>query len=55
MPYRMYEGLIRGLEAPRRLVLNYSGESTCYPELIPAIRLARSSGAWLSWSPPFLP
>jgi len=45
MPYKLVESLLGQLSAPRTLLLNYSGESTVYPELIPAIRLARSTGA----------
>ena len=45
MPFALYEKLVRGLEDPRRLVLNYSGESTLYPDIVEAIRLARDQGA----------
>jgi MoaA/NifB/PqqE/SkfB family radical SAM enzyme len=45
MPYALFEALVRQVSDPRTLLLNYSGESTVYPELIPAIRLARSTGA----------
>ncbi len=38
---------MRSLVDPRRLVLNYSGESTYYPDLLPAIALARSVGAYV--------
>jgi len=37
--------LVRQVQNPRKFLLNYSGESTVYPELIAAIRLARSTGA----------
>jgi radical SAM protein with 4Fe4S-binding SPASM domain len=47
LPFPIYESLVRGLADPRRLILNYSGESTVYPELIPAIQLARSAGAYV--------
>ncbi len=47
LPFALYESLVRALVDPRRLVLNYSGESTVYPELIPAIRLAREVGAYV--------
>jgi GT2 family glycosyltransferase/MoaA/NifB/PqqE/SkfB family radical SAM enzyme len=47
LPFPVYKSLVRSLVDPRRLVLNYSGESTYYPELIPAIRLARSTGAYV--------
>ena len=45
MPYVLFESLVRQVSDPRTFLLNYSGESTVYPELIPAIRLARSTGA----------
>ena len=45
MPFPLFESLVRQVDGPRRFLLNYSGESTVYPELIPAIRLARSTGA----------
>jgi radical SAM protein with 4Fe4S-binding SPASM domain len=45
MPYALFEALVRQVSDPRTFLLNYSGESTVYPELIPAIRLARSTGA----------
>jgi GT2 family glycosyltransferase/MoaA/NifB/PqqE/SkfB family radical SAM enzyme len=32
---------------PRKFVLNYSGESTVFPELIPAIQAARTTGAYV--------
>ncbi len=47
LPLACFEGLIRELVDPRTIVLNYSGESTCYPDLMPAIRLARDAGAWV--------
>ncbi len=47
MPYPLFESLVRQLSDPRTLLLNYSGESTVYPDLIPAIRLARSTGAFV--------
>lgn len=45
MPYGLFEALVRQISAPRTFLLNYSGESTVYPDLIPAVRLARSTGA----------
>src|ERR1041385_5825480 len=45
MPYAVFESLVRQVEDPRTFLLNYSGESTVYPDLISAIRLARSTGA----------
>lgn len=45
LPFDIYGQLIRALRYPRTVILNYSGESTVYPELIPAIRLARNAGA----------
>jgi radical SAM protein with 4Fe4S-binding SPASM domain len=47
MPYALFESLVRQVASPRIFRLNYSGESIVYPELIPAIRLARSSGAFV--------
>jgi MoaA/NifB/PqqE/SkfB family radical SAM enzyme/GT2 family glycosyltransferase len=47
LPFPVYEALIGQLVDPRTLILNYSGESTVYPELIPAIQLARSAGAFV--------
>jgi len=43
----LYRRLVHSLVDPRRLLLNYSGESIYYPELIPAIELARSRGAFV--------
>src|SRR5215469_4218913 len=45
MRYALFESLVRQVSSPRVFLLNYSGESTVYPHLIPAIRLARSTGA----------
>ncbi|MBV8844415.1 MAG: glycosyltransferase [Bryobacterales bacterium] len=45
MPYALFQSLVEQVRFPRKLLLNYSGESTVYPELIAAIRLARSTGA----------
>jgi radical SAM protein with 4Fe4S-binding SPASM domain len=45
MPYELFESLVRQISDPRTFLLNYSGESTVYPDLIPAVRLARSTGA----------
>jgi MoaA/NifB/PqqE/SkfB family radical SAM enzyme len=45
MPYGVFEALVAQVERPRKFLLNYSRESTVYPNLIPAIRLARSTGA----------
>jgi GT2 family glycosyltransferase/MoaA/NifB/PqqE/SkfB family radical SAM enzyme len=45
MPYRLFKSLVSQVEDPRTFLLNYSGESTVYPDLIPAVRLARSTGA----------
>ncbi|MBN9661658.1 MAG: glycosyltransferase [Acidobacteria bacterium] len=47
LPFPVFEKLLRSLVDPRRLILNYSGESTYYPDLIPAIQLARSLGAYV--------
>ncbi len=45
LPFPLYVSLLDHLIDPRKFILNYSGESTLYPELIPAIRKARSAGA----------
>jgi len=45
MRYELFESLVAQVVDPRKFLLNYSGESTVYPHLIPAIRLARSTGA----------
>src|SRR6185312_5922178 len=45
MPFALFESLAEQVVDPRKWLLNYSGESTVYPHLIPAIRLARSTGA----------
>ena len=47
LPFPIYQRLIDCLVDPRKLVLNYSGESTYYPELIPAIELACARGAFV--------
>jgi MoaA/NifB/PqqE/SkfB family radical SAM enzyme/GT2 family glycosyltransferase len=47
MPYDLFESLVGQVHDPRTFLLNYSGESTVYPELLPAIRLARSTGAFV--------
>src|SRR5262249_25124484 len=39
LPFGLYEELIGDLSDPRRILLNYSGESTGYPKLIPAIKV----------------
>ncbi|MBI3278500.1 MAG: glycosyltransferase [Acidobacteria bacterium] len=45
LPFTVYTSLLNALMDPRRLILNYSGESTLYPELIPAIQETRATGA----------
>ena len=45
MPYGVFESLAGQISDPRMFCLNYSGESTVYPEIVPAIRLARATGA----------
>jgi MoaA/NifB/PqqE/SkfB family radical SAM enzyme len=45
LPFWQYQRLLSDLDAPRKLLLNYSGESLVYPHLIPAIRLGRERGA----------
>jgi GT2 family glycosyltransferase/MoaA/NifB/PqqE/SkfB family radical SAM enzyme len=45
LPFPVFESLVRQVQDPRKFLLNYSGESTVYPDLIAAIQLARSTGA----------
>jgi uncharacterized Fe-S cluster-containing radical SAM superfamily enzyme len=45
MPYAVFERLVAQVEHPRKFLLNYSGESTVYPKLIPDIQLPRTTGA----------
>ena len=47
LPFPVYQGIVQDLMDARKFVLNYSGESTVYPDLIPAIQLARSAGAFV--------
>ena len=53
MPYGLFESLIGQISDPRIFCLNYSGESTVYPELVPAIRLARATGSLAETIPGF--
>jgi MoaA/NifB/PqqE/SkfB family radical SAM enzyme/GT2 family glycosyltransferase len=46
LPFAIYSSLLNALIDPRKLLLNYSGESTVYPDLIPAIQEARATGAF---------
>jgi radical SAM protein with 4Fe4S-binding SPASM domain len=45
LPFAVFDSLAGALQDPRKFILNYSGESTVYPDLIAAIRRARASGA----------
>ena len=45
LPLAVLDSLVAELEDPRKFILNYSGESTVYPDLIPAIRRVRAAGA----------
>jgi len=47
LPFDIYSALLQSLVDPRKLILNYSGESTVYPDLISAIRQAHASGAFV--------
>src|SRR6266404_500678 len=47
LPFDVYSSLLDSLVDPRKFILNYSGESTVYPDLIPAIRQARATGAFV--------
>ena len=45
LPFAVFDSLVEALEDPRKFILNYSGESTVYPDLIAAIRRVRAAGA----------
>jgi MoaA/NifB/PqqE/SkfB family radical SAM enzyme len=45
MDFGLYRSLIRQLDRPEVVRLNYSGESVHYPWLVEAIELAKSAGA----------
>jgi GT2 family glycosyltransferase/MoaA/NifB/PqqE/SkfB family radical SAM enzyme len=47
MDFALYKRLIAELDSPGIIRLNYSGESGHYPQLIDAIRLAKSKGAYV--------
>ena len=47
LPFEVYSSLLKALADPRKFILNYSGESTVYPDLIPAIQGARATGAFV--------
>jgi len=47
LPFEVYSSLLDALVDCRKFVLNYSGESTLYPDLIPAIQRARATGAFV--------
>lgn len=47
LPLAIFDSLAGSMVDARRIVLNYSGESTVYPDLIPAIRRARETGAYV--------
>jgi len=47
LPFAVYSSLLDSLVDPRKFILNYSGESTVYPDLIAAIEQARSTGAFV--------
>jgi len=47
LSFEVYSALLEALVDPRKFVLNYSGESTLYPDLIPAIQRARATGAFV--------
>jgi MoaA/NifB/PqqE/SkfB family radical SAM enzyme len=46
LDFQVYEKLIRELDAPDFIGLNYSGESIYYPRLLEAIALAKATGAY---------
>jgi MoaA/NifB/PqqE/SkfB family radical SAM enzyme/GT2 family glycosyltransferase len=45
LPFDVFDSLVSSLRHPRKVILNYSGESTVYPDLVAAIRRVRSAGA----------
>lgn len=45
LPFAVFDSLVGALEDPRKIMLNYSGESTVYPDLVAAIRRVRAAGA----------
>ena len=45
LPFSVFNSLLDSLVDPRKFILNYSGESTVYPDLIAAIQRARATGA----------
>ena len=45
LDFEIYKRVIAELESPDYICLNYSGESIYYPQLLEAIRLAKSTGA----------
>jgi GT2 family glycosyltransferase/MoaA/NifB/PqqE/SkfB family radical SAM enzyme len=47
LPFAVYSSLLDALVDPRKFILNYSGESTVYPDLLPAIQRARATGAFV--------
>jgi GT2 family glycosyltransferase/MoaA/NifB/PqqE/SkfB family radical SAM enzyme len=47
LPLAVYSSLLNSLVDPRKFILNYSGESSVYPDLIPAIQRARATGAFV--------
>lgn len=55
LPFPVYGRLLEGLHSPRRLVLNYSGESLCYPDLLSAIELGCARGAFVELVTAFPP
>ena len=46
LDFQIFQGLIRELESPDFIGLNYSGESIYYPQLLEAIQLATATGAY---------
>ena len=47
LPFELFESLISQLDGVRKFILNYSGESTVYPQLVQAIQIARCTGAFV--------
>jgi len=45
LDFNLYKSIIRDLEDPEIIRLNYAGESLHYPQLVEAIKLAKETGA----------
>src|SRR5260370_5663083 len=45
LPFTVYSSLLNSLVDPRKFILNYSGQSSVSPDLIPAIQQALATAA----------